>query len=686
MSASQELCFITVSSPYHVISAPAYRPEIDGLRSIAVLSVVLYHFGVPGLGGGFVGVDIFFVISGYLIGGILWGEHARTGTVSLIAFYIRRFRRLAPAFFAMAAAVAVVGWFVLLPVEYREFAKSLIAATVYLANVQFWRQAGYFDIGAEEKVLLHTWSLSVEEQFYLVLPLAIVLLRGSARTLHVTLWVAFAASLAANLILTPRMPESAFYLFHFRAWELLAGVLLAIAHHQERRLPDGMQARASLLGIVLLAGSVVLIQPGPGFPGVQALFPVLGTVLILAGAGQVNGVNQVLALRGPVFIGLISYSLYLWHWPVFSLSTTLRGAYAGPWEVAGWIALSLVLAILSWRFVEQPFRRGYLRQEESKARVFGGVVLASGVALAFAAVVFVKDGLPQRFDAVARGHIAAASDFLQDWSRCSHETAGPLEGIEVCRIGPDGAPRLLVWGDSHLRAMMDGVALAALEADAPGILIWTAGCPPLFGVTKEESASTAAENRACPAINARIEAALPSLESVERVLVVARWSYYAEGQGHGLDAHNRITLAAAPGGGLENAPDLMAAALERTMTALSKLGPVHVLRQMPEIPSYTAKYAARAIAYGLDDTTTFRLTEPRQAAEARNRRADAMLFDLAAQGWIKVIDGWPRLCNQEVCGVMINDAPVYFDTNHLTNRGALLLRDLLRPALEGGST
>jgi hypothetical protein len=287
---------------------------------------------------------------------------------------------------------------------------------------------------------------------------------------------------------------------------------------------------------------------------------------------------------------------------------------------------------------------------------------------------------------VARGHIAASGDFLQDWSRCAYETAGPLEGVEVCRIGPEGAPRLLVWGDSHLRAMMDGIGLAALEAEMPGILIWTAGCPPLFGVTKEESASTAAENRACPAKNARIEAALPSLESVERVLVVARWSYYAEGQGHGLDAHNLITLAAAPGSGLEDAPDLMAAALERTVEALSTLGPVHVLRQMPEMPQYTAGKAARAMAYGRGDTITASLTQPRSAAEARSRRADAMLRDLAARGRISVIDGWDRLCDASVCGVMIDDAPVYFDTNHLTNRGALLLRDRLLPAVAGGGT
>jgi peptidoglycan/LPS O-acetylase OafA/YrhL len=677
--------------------AIAYRPEIDGLRAVAVLSVVLYHFGFPGLGGGFVGVDVFFVISGYLIGGILWAELTQSGRVSLLRFYIRRFRRLAPAFFAMVAVVSLVGWFVLLPMEYREFAKSLIAATVYLANVQFWRDAGYFDFGAEEKVLLHTWSLSVEEQFYVVLPIAILLLRHHPRVLHLVLWLGFAGSLAASLLLTPRMPEAAFYLFHFRAWELLAGVLLAIGHLQGRRLPDAVQAGLSVLGLGMVLASVVLVQAGPGFPGWQAVFPVLGTVLILAGTGQGNAVNRLLAMRGPVFVGLISYSLYLWHWPIFSLSTSWRGSYDGQLETTFWIALSFGLAVLSWRFVERPFRQGPAWGSAAGApgaraagavawrSVFGGMGLASAITLGFAAFVFLRDGVAERFPAETRAHIAATQDFLQDMSRCSVASEGPLTGIRLCRIGPEGdaPPEVLVWGDSHLRAMMDGVGQAAMEAGVPGIIIWTAGCPPLFGVTKEESASTAAQDRACPEINGKIEAALPELSSVKRVLVMARWSYYAEGQGFGLDVHNTIRLDPAPGSGLEAAPDLMAAALERTVEKLAVLGPVTVLRQIPEMPGYTSLRAARAMAHGREDEVPSMLTVARAEAEARSARADGMLNALAAEGRIALIDGWDRLCDAETCSVMQEGGPIYFDTNHLTNRGARLLRDLLMPALTG---
>jgi hypothetical protein len=222
-----------------------------------------------------------------------------------------------------------------------------------------------------------------------------------------------------------------------------------------------------------------------------------------------------------------------------------------------------------------------------------------------------------------------------------------------------------------------------MEAGVPGIILWTAGCPPLFGVVKDETASTAAANRACPEINGQLQAALPELSSVKRVLVIARWSYYAEGQGFGLDVHNKIRLDPAPGSGLEAAPDLMEAALARTVEALSVLGPVTVLRQMPEIPVYTSLLAARAMAHGRAETVPAMLSVPRAEAEARAARADGMLRALEAEGKIALIDGWDRLCDAANCSVMQEGGPVYFDTNHLTNGGARLIRDLLLPALTG---
>jgi peptidoglycan/LPS O-acetylase OafA/YrhL len=663
-----------------------YRPEIDGLRAVAVLAVVLYHFelfypGLKRMGGGFVGVDIFFVISGFLIGGILWRDIRETGRIRLGRFYLRRIRRLAPAFFVMAWAVLALGWLILLPFEFREFGKSLIAATVWLSNIHFHREAGYFDTASGEKPLLHTWSLAVEEQFYIVLPFLMLALLRWRSSVPVILGVVAFTSLAACLWLTRAMPQATFYLFPFRAWELLAGVLLAIAG-QERGWRFAVHPALSWAGLALIAASVTLIRP-EGFPGWQALGPVLGTLLILANGRDPNRVNRALSHPATVFVGLISYSLYLWHWPVLVLSSYWRGgaAFAGAVEGAGWLALAGLLAVLSWRYVEQPVRRA-----RGGARLLVGATVAGSAALlVLGAVLWRGDGLPARFPPEHAAHIAASGDFNQDWSRCTVPDDGPLAGVETCPIGPEGAPRVLIWGDSHLRAMKEGLEAAAQAADRPALIVWHAGCPPLFGVAKTESAATPAQDAACTAANRAIREGFAQIDSLEAVLLVGRWSYYAEGQGAGRDAHNLVTLAPRPGSGLPEGPQhaLFGAALARTVDALGRHVPrVLVLRQPPEIPLYDSRAVARALVHGREVAPEV-LRVPRPEAEARAARAEAPLRALAAAGVIDVIDPWPHLCDDAACAVMREGASLYFDNNHLTNRGARALAGLFAPVFGG---
>lgn len=658
----------------------AYRPEIDGLRAIAVLSVVLYHFGVPGIPGGFVGVDIFFVISGFLIGGILWSDLRETGRIRLARFYLRRLRRLAPAYFAMAAATLVMGWLILLPFEFREFGKSLIAATVYLSNIHFYREAGYFDGVSEEKPLLHTWSLAVEEQFYIVLPFLLLALVRWRPTLPMILAALAALSLAACIWLTPRSPTAAFYLFPFRAWELLAGVLLAIAA-QENKARYALHPALSWVGLALLLTSITLIR-AEGFPGWQAILPVAGTLLILMNGRDANPVNRALMHPLPVFIGLISYSLYLWHWPVFVLSFYWRDGYSGPVEAGAWLMLAFALAILSWRYIERPVRR---LQGGSRALV-SGTALASLALLAVGLLLWRGDGLPTRFEPELRTHIAASGDFNQDWSRCTVPTTGPLAGVETCPIGPDGPPQLLIWGDSHLRAMKEGLETAAFAANRPALILWHAGCPPLFGVAKAETAATPAQDAACTRANQTIRSGIAQMDSLHTLLLVGRWSYYAEGKGVGLDARNRITLAPLPDSLLPQGPQhtLFNAGLTRTIVELSTHVPrIHILRQPPEVPEYDSRAVARALVHGrmgVDDTT--RLTVPRSMAEARAAHAEAPLMALDRSGAITLIDPWPRLCDASTCGVIQDGQALYFDNNHLTNRAAIALSDLFAPTFE----
>ncbi|WP_338068403.1 acyltransferase family protein [Alexandriicola marinus] len=656
---------------------------MDGLRAVAVLAVVLYHFGVPGLGGGFVGVDVFFVISGFLIGGLLWKELDETGRISLGRFYLRRIRRLAPAFIAMAVVTSVAAWVILLPFEFREFGKHLIAATVWLSNVQFWREAGYFDVAADSKVLLHTWSLSVEEQFYIVLPLTLLALRFSRRVTTGLLVVAWLTSAVACVALTPSQPVATFFLFPFRAWELLTGVLLALWLRADRRRIPGL---AGPLGLALIIGAIFLVGPD-GFPGWQAIIPVAGTALLLAGAGRAGPVNRMLALPPAVFVGLISYSLYLWHWPVLVLSRYWRDGYSGPMETAQWLGLSVILAILSWAIVERPLRQSF---SIPPLQFVGGAALCAIALVAFGGVAFIRDGLPGRFDEQAQAHIAASQDFLQDWSRCTTDDEGHFAGIEICRIGPDGPPEVVIWGDSHLRALMNGLGLAALEADTPGWIIWRAGCPPLFGIIKEETAATPAQNAACTDANDQLEQAFGTLDSAKRILLVARWSYYAEGAGVGRDAQNLITMEPTPASGYAatEQPDLFGEAITRTVATLGAIfDEVHIARQVAEIPWYDSREVARGLAHGrldaMDVSALSTVEEEKLAARVAN--SEFPIYAIHLSGNAQLIDTWQTLC-PERCSILISGTPVYFDNNHLTNAGALAIRSLFLPFLTGEDT
>ena len=652
-----------------------YRREIDGLRAIAVLAVVLYHFDTPVLGGGFVGVDIFFVISGFLIGGILWKEYNETGRISLARFYQRRIKRLAPAYFAMAIVTSAFAWAILLPYEFREFGKMLIAATFYFSNILFFRQTGYFDTAGEEKALLHTWSLSVEEQFYIFLPLLILLVARSKQLLLALLVVLWFASFFANILLTPDMQPATFFLFPFRAWELLSGVLLAIWGY-ERRCDWDYGKPISWLGIGLIVGSIVLIKPDTGFPGYQVVFPVLGTVLLLLNGRQINLVNATLSSRGFVFFGLISYSLYLWHWPVLVLSKYWRETYQSATETVLWVLICVVLGVLSWRFVERPTRQ----MDTSIPKVFGLTIIASLCISLFGFLIYKNQGIPQRFDAETQIHIKASGDFLQDFSRCEVAPDGVFAGHNVCALGPSGQdPRVLVWGDSHLRAFAEGIAKAADQAGTAGLLIWNAGCPPLFGINKNETYATPKEDAACNEFNAQMPARLSALPNIERLLLVGRWSYYASGHGIGDDLENSVTLSSTSNKEMPQNEVFITAASNTLNEMSSEFSKVFVLRQVPEIPTYDSRKFAIQLAHG---QVTEQSTISMETATLRDAIGGDVFVQAAQSENVTLLDPWPQICDKENCHAIHNMRGLYFDNNHLTNTGARELSTLFAPVFE----
>ncbi|WP_439138778.1 acyltransferase family protein [Planktotalea sp.] len=384
-------------------------------------------------------------------------------------------------------------------------------------------------------------------------------------------------------------------------------------------------------------------------------------------------VNGVLSMRGPVFLGKISYSLYLWHWPVFVLSYYWRGSYAGWWEALVWICVSVALAWWSWRYVETPFRR----MEPRGWAVLGALALPSATALGFGALAYVKDGLPTRFDLKTQSHIQASGDFLQDFSRCYVPHEGAFGGVELCPIGPEGAPQVLIWGDSHVRAFKEGLEQAAWEAATPALIIWHAGCAPLFGVRKTESYATPAQDEACTSDKAVIARDIATLEAVRDVLLVGRWSYYASGRGVGLDAENTITLE---GYGKSDNAAVLRAGLAASLPVLqAQFGRVHVLEQMPELPRYDSREAARLLAHGRasEDDIAARSTVMRAKAEARYAQARE------AMGAAPVIKMWDAVCTSETCSALQGTASWYFDNNHITNTAAKAMAARFSPLFEG---
>ena len=455
-----------------------YRPDIDGLRAIAVLAVVLYHYGIGALPGGFVGVDIFFVISGYLITGIIQKEIER-GVFTFSGFYERRIRRIFPALFAMLLATLFVGAWVLLPSDLVRLGNGTLATLLFASNVLFWRQSGYFDTGSEYNPLLHTWSLAVEEQFYIGLPILLILLHRYAKGwLKPTLVVCTIVSFELCVWIQGLRPSATFFLSPFRAWELLLGGWLAVGV-----VPAIQGARmrlvVSAVALLLLLCSLWWIKAGPAFPGWQAALPVLATAALLhAGAHGSSAVQRLLSLRPLVFVGLISYSLYLWHWPL-AVFVRYRNAMAPLAPGEGWelLLVAVLLASASYRWVETPFRHRKSSTVSARpVRLFAAAAGAMAALATVSLIVKLDRGWQQRFSA----EVVALDQARQPeipYKECDKRT--PVIDSTACRIGDEHEPpTVLLWGDSHALAWAPAIDKVLRSRRAGGTLALHSACPP----------------------------------------------------------------------------------------------------------------------------------------------------------------------------------------------------------------
>ena len=451
-----------------------YRPDIDGLRAIAVLLVVYYHGFPEVFRGGFIGVDIFFVISGFLITGIIARELSEK-RFSLVGFYVRRIRRIFPALIVVLCTVLVLGWLWMLPPAYAQLSSDVFASAAFAANIALMLQSGYFDVESVKKPLLHLWSLGIEEQFYLAWPLILMLARHWRLRL---LWVAGVIALASfifNVALIGHDPVATFYLPFTRAWELLAGALLALIWTRVDQSEVASNWRAGIgLALIVLAAAVLDVHRA--FPGWWALLPVAGSALLLsAPASRIN--RTLLSWTPAVWIGLISYPLYLWHWPLLVMSAIIKFRPLTPLEVMLIIAASTLLSWATYQLIEKPLRFGGRRQ--LKAAGLG----AAMAAIAFAGVVvYAGRGFDFRLPPEIRA-MADVPEQTAQWrvNKClidlSHQTNFAEECVEHNR-----RPLLLLWGDSTAGALMPGL-LRAQQAHNFGLAQLTASsCVPILNV------------------------------------------------------------------------------------------------------------------------------------------------------------------------------------------------------------
>ena len=501
------------------MSTSQYRADIDGLRAIAVIGVILFHANL-GFTGGYVGVDVFFVISGYLISRIIVRE-VREERFSLQDFWVRRIRRILPAAATVVFATFLAGALILEPNSLRGLGISGIAYSLMVANVFFWKSSGYFSESAELQPLLHTWSLSVEEQFYVVLPIALTFLlrRKSSWTFYIIAAIAM-ASFALNVLLLNEYPSSVFYLLPFRAWELLAGTLLVLCGDRIK-LSEITNELLAVCGLGAIVIPMLYYTDGIQFPGLAAALPVGGTVLFIASnMSKTTYTGQLVSLKPLVAIGLISYSLYLWHWPLLVFS---RHIFTVPtlFSTGAALVLTLIFSYLSWRYIETPFRTSRRLRVPSTAFQFGAAttVVVGGIASLF----WMNNGLPSRFDESTRNIIADIG-----WAGREYATDGPSASPAGKSIGDStkSRPDFVLWGDSHGMAVAALIDKLAKERGLSGNALLSSGRPPVTGLWKPlkgpaSQATTLAINQS------RFDWIVNS--KVKHVILVARWKGMIDG-------------------------------------------------------------------------------------------------------------------------------------------------------------
>lgn len=653
-----------------------YRREIDGLRAVAVLPVILFHAGFEVFSGGFVGVDVFFVISGYLITSIILREQDE-GRFSILAFYERRARRILPALFVVLLACLPFAWAWMLPGQLQDFGESLGAISLFSSNIFFASENGYFARSAELKPLLHTWSLAVEEQFYLIFPLLLLALgRWRPRSLPIVVGGLAVLSLVLSEWALRREPTATFYLLPTRAWELLAGSLLALWLRRRER-PTGLVSEVGAgLGLAMIVGAILRLDETTPFPGLWALVPVVGSGLVILCADRSNWTGRLLGWRPLVAIGLISYSAYLWHQPLFAFARIRSVLEPSPLLMAGLSVLVLPLAWATWRFVETPFRKP---RTVSRKQIFVGALIGVvGLGGAGKALDLLQ-GAPKRIDPEILTIAKFDRSFNPGTKGCIKVEG---QAASYCVYNPQLGKRVALWGDSHAASIAPKLA-KTLAAEGYSLVNFARPrCDPVPKITREGGDW-------CIDYKAAASAFLNSDAGPETVILVARWTLILEqtpfdNQERGVEFGKRPTYFATGSTRRQPGEAERAAAMRDSVETLLRSGKrVILVGSIPEAGWNVPQTMTKIAMFGGGPQP---LSTSSAAFRARNRRTQQAFDALSPTPRLIRVEPSELFCDRQLAGRCLNEwdgLPLYRDDDHPSSRGAHWIAAQIVAAMKG---
>ncbi|WP_374325888.1 acyltransferase family protein [Aquipseudomonas alcaligenes] len=632
--------------------AREFRLDINGLRAWAVVAVVLYHFGVAGIGGGFAGVDIFFVISGYLMCGIICSGLERDD-FSVWRFYLARARRIFPALIVLCLVALVFGWFFLMPEEYKQLGKHARESLTFSSNLRYFDESGYFDVASREKWLLHTWSLSVEWQFYLILPLILMLqgkLLPGRRATTALLGGLFAVSLGLCLWRTSVNPSEAFYLIQTRAWEMLAGALVFMCG--ARAWSAGVRRALELLGFALILGTALLLDKHSVWPGWRAILPVAGSALVLLAARERSLWTTNVAAQ---WLGTRSYSIYLWHWPLVVALAYLERLDDPLW-VAPAVLVSLLLGHSSYMLVEVPARQRLSRMSAARAGILLVVVLAVSATVAQQVR---RSGFPDRLPEAVAVVESERLNYNPRLKECFDPAASCIYGEEPVRA--------IIIGDSHADAVV--TALQAALPDGRGGVLFRggSGCPIIFGLRSGE------DKAYCVELNRQLEKEHAGLPAGVPIVMMGRTSEYLNG-GQPGDVMPYFNFGT-PYSQMEET--YLSEFRERYVTTMCRLAehrPLYLVRPTPEMGVDVPTRLGRAMLLGQERHFNLSLADYHK----RHAFVWSMQDEVVERCGARILDPLPYLCADGYCPSAEGGRPIYRDGDHFSEFGNRRLVPMFR--------